>query len=170
MSAVVKSALTLFALAGVTLVGAIWGWHAFTEPLPGSVDPAVCTDSKVAAGSKIYPRQVTVSVFNASDRDGLAGRTLEAFVTAGFAPGASRNAPNGSAVRYAEIWVGEVDDPAAALVQTYLGKRATVVTRTPIGPGVTVVVGEDFGELRKGSVFMTASRDTTVCSPLSVSG
>ena len=44
-----------------------------TEPFPGKVDPPICVDTTYAAGERIYPQDVTVSVLNASRREGLAG-------------------------------------------------------------------------------------------------
>jgi hypothetical protein len=160
-----RTALTLTVLVVVTVVGALWGWRAFTEPFPQSEDPPVCRDTTVAAGSKVRPSQVTVSVFNASDRAGLASRTMELFVGSGFGQGERGNAPTGTQVQRAEIWTDEVDNPAVLLVQSYLGQRTVVRVGPSLGPGVTVIVGERFEKLRSGRTAVVATVDATVCSP-----
>lgn len=165
MSGGMRTALTLTALVVVTVVGALWGWRAFTEPFPQSEDPPVCRDTTVAAGSKVRPSQVTVSVFNASDRAGLASRTMELFVGSGFGQGERGNAPTGTQVQRAEIWTDEVDNPAVLLVQSYLGQRTVVRVGPSLGPGVTVIVGERFEKLRSGRTAVVATVDATVCSP-----
>jgi hypothetical protein len=68
-------------------------------------------------------------------------------------------------VKVAEIWADDVADPAALLVRSYLGKRAKVRARTPLGPGVTVVVGPGFEDLAAGLASVQAEQDATICSP-----
>lgn len=163
-----RSAATLTALVTIIVAGAVWGWQAVTEPLPASEEPPSCTDVRVDAGDRVRPGQVTVSVFNASSRAGLAGSTLEGLVKAGFDEGEEGNAPTGTRVTRAEIWVddaGDVQGPAAVLLRSWLG-RGTVVRQGPqLGSGVTVVVGEEFPALKKGKRFAVAVEDTTVCGP-----
>jgi hypothetical protein len=165
-----RSALTLGVLLLLTAVGAVWGWSALTEPLPKSTEPPVCRDTQVNEGDQVTPELVTVSVFNASDRNGLAGFTMELLVNKGFAEGRSANAPPGTNVDLGEIRVDDTDSPAAALLRTYLGPEVAVVDAPGLGPGVTVIVGEDFERLRRGRPFVVAEHDGTVCMPTSDPG
>ncbi|MEZ5096367.1 MAG: hypothetical protein R2731_09750 [Nocardioides sp.] len=82
----------------------------------------------------------------------------------GFGAGVAGNAPEGTDVARAAIWVADPDGPGALLVQSYLGKRAPISVSTTVGPGITVVVGEQFSALRKGKKFVVAEADTTVCT------
>ena len=69
------------------LVGVTWGWSAVTAPLPKYEDPPICEDTTLAAGDKVYPDQVTVSVINAGNREGLASQTHGAAGGQGLLPG-----------------------------------------------------------------------------------
>ena len=163
-SARLRSAATLVALLVVLLVGVAWGWSAVTAPLPGGGETAVCSLVTVREGQKVYPDQVTVSVLNAGDREGLAGRTMQDLVDQGFAEGSLANAPEDAKVELAEIWTDDIDNPAVRLVRRHLG-GVDIVRRDPLEPGVNVVVGDDFTKVRKGRRFARADQDAQVCSP-----
>lgn len=165
MPEAMKSGVTLVSLLLFTLAGAIWGWHALTRPLPGSAEPPLCRDRAVTEGSRLHPDQVTVSVYNASERAGLAGSTLDALGEAGFGAGEHGNAPRGTQVLRAQIWVDDVDGPAAALVRSYLGKGTPVREGPALGPGVVVVLGAEFEGIARGRPFVVVRADATVCSP-----
>lgn len=160
-----KSLLTMAVLLGLLVGGAVWGWTAFTEPLPTTEEPPVCEDTTVAAGSKLIPDQVTISVYNASTRAGLASRTMGLLTSQGFGQGQMGNAPAGTDVAVAEVWADDVNSPAALLVRTYLGKRVEIQQRASLGPGVTVIVGPDFEALAKGKPAVKVAQDATICSP-----
>jgi hypothetical protein len=165
MSRTLKSALTLFALAALVGAGGLWGWGSFTQPLPDRSPPPICVDTPVRAGSKVVPGQVVVSVYNASSRAGLASRTSDLLTGRGFGTGELGNAPDGTQVKVAEVWAEDKRNPAAKLVRSYLGKKARIRETTPLGPGVTVVVGESFKELSKGKAAVTVAEDARICSP-----
>ncbi|MCD4532780.1 LytR C-terminal domain-containing protein [Nocardioides sp. cx-169] len=160
-----RSALTLLALALLLLVGVAWGWGAATEPFPEADEVPICSDTDVPAGTKVYPDQVTVSVANAGTREGLAGRTMQLLVDGGFGRGGINNAPDGTDVRFAEIWTDQPQSPAVKLVKSRLGKRAQVVRRDTTLPGVNVIVGDDFVELAKGGQWAKSDQDSVICSP-----
>ncbi|WP_153337838.1 MULTISPECIES: LytR C-terminal domain-containing protein [unclassified Nocardioides] len=158
-----RSALTLGALILLLLGGAAWGWTALTSPLP-QISEEVCVDTEIAAGTKIYPDQVLVSVLNAGTRNGLAGRTMQEFIDAGFGEGTRDNAPRGTDVIRAQIWTTTPQHPAVRLVRSRLGE-AKVVKRRTTEPGVVVVVGDKFDNLVPGRKTTVAVGDVTVCSP-----
>ncbi len=160
----VRTAITLGVLCLLVVIAAVWAWSATTEPLPAKVDRPACVDTEVAAGDRLYPQQVTVSVYNASSRDGLASRTMQALVDQGFPEGATGNAVR-TRVAVAEIWTPEPDSPAVALLASYLGDDVEVERRDGLGPGVTVVVGDRFADLVEGKRFVAAGEDAVVCSP-----
>lgn len=162
--------LTLAATAVVTVVMAVWGYHALTAPI--ARDPVTAAapgaDCTPGTGSTDVVRRsdVTVSVYNAGRRAGWAQKTLDLLEKAGFRPGAIGNAPAGVAVARAQVRTTRQDDPAARLVARSLGRRTKVVVVTDdLGPGVDVVIGDKFraldasapDQVRVGSAGTTCS-------------
>ncbi len=158
-----RSAITLAALAVLLVLGATWGWSALTDPLPAKVDRPVCVDRTVEAGTKVYAQDVTVSVYNAGTRDGLAGRTMQLLTDDGFAEGSMGNVS--ARVGTVAIWTLEPDNPAVRLVASRLGPGVETERREGLGVGVTVVVGDGFDKLAKGRHSVVAEEDATICSP-----
>ena len=165
MGQAARSTLTLGGLALVLLLAAAWGWSQLTEPFPGKTEPPTCVSRVVSKGEKVFADQVTVSVFNASGRNGLAGKTALKFTDAGFAAGDTGNAPSRTRVEAVEIWTESPGTPDVALVASRLGKNVRVERRDPLGVGVTVVVGDAFKGLVKGPRSVRAKDDTEICTP-----
>ena len=161
MTAGARSALTLLVL-GLLLVGAtVWGWGALTEPFPQDEPVAICEDTAVTAGSEVRRDEIVVSVFNGSQRSGLAGATIARLEERGFVPGDVGDAPQQASTT--QIWADDATNPAVKLVKRQF-KRAKVVPGTQIGAGVVVVVGENFKNLRRKQVeSVLAKADATYC-------
>ena len=160
-----RSAATLVALVVLLLVGVTWAWSAVTEPFPEREEAAVCTDQSVAEGEKVYPDQVTVSVLNAGDSEGLADRTMTDLVSNGLARGEVGNAPADAEVNRAQVWAEDPTNPAVKLVVSFLGDGAKIVLRDPPLPGVNVVVGDEFTGATKGRKAIKAREAASICSP-----
>jgi hypothetical protein len=161
VSGALKSALTLAVLALLVVVAAIWGWAAFTEPLPEDEPVAICEDATVSAGTEVRRDQVVVSVFNGSGRSGLAGATSSQLAERGFVAGDVGDSPQPTATT--QIWASDPTNPAVDLVRRQF-KKAEVVAGDPIGVGVVVVVGETFQTLRNKQVeSVLAKADATFC-------
>ncbi len=160
-----KSAAVLAGLGVLLLLAALWGWRAATEPFPGKADAPRCVDTPVAVGDKVFPAQVMVSVYNASERNGLAGRTMDLFADAGFGEGDTGNATGDSDVTTAVVWTETPTNPDVLLVASRLGPDVEIVRREGRGIGVTVLVGDDFEALVKGNRRIVAEADTSICSP-----
>ena len=166
LTARVRTAITLAALVLLTLLGVTWGWAQMTKPFPGKVDAPICVDTAYRAGDELFVQDVTVSVLNASSREGLAGRTQQELSNVGFPAGETGNAPKGTAITGpAEIWVDDVDNPGAKLLRARIGKVPVVAHPENTQPGITVVVGDSFGELRQGPESVILDDDAVVCSP-----
>ncbi len=163
MTSLAKSAATLLTLCALVLLGGWWGWSALTKPLPSDESAPLCTDVTATAGTQIYSRQVAVSVYNASNRSGLANATMEQLEERGFVAADSGNAP--AAIKGVQIWSDEPRNAAVQLVKRQF-KKAKVVSGKQLGRGVVVVVGQDFKALRtKETQSLTAGEDSTFCSP-----
>ncbi|TIC84999.1 LytR family transcriptional regulator [Nocardioides sp. GY 10113] len=161
-----RSAATAAVLVTLFLGGTAWAWSAVTEPFPKAEETPVCIDRPVAAGDRVRPPDVVVSVLNASTRNGLAGQTLNQLGGFGFARGESGNATVASAKTLtAQIWTTTPDNPDVRLVASHLGKRVRIVEQASDLPGVTVVVGEKFDGVTRGRKQVRATVATSVCGP-----
>ena len=123
-----RTMLTLAVLALLVVVAGGWGWGMLTKPFPKKADAPVCSPVTVHRGDHVFPAEVTVSVLNASRREGLAGRTMTALKDGGFSAGRSANAAKGTKVGSVQIWSTDPKSPAVRLVQAWL-PGAKVVRR-----------------------------------------
>jgi hypothetical protein len=161
-----RTFITLAALALLMLLGVTWGWAQVLKPFPGKVDVPICVDTSYKAGDELFVQDVTVSVFNASRREGLAARTMQELEDAGFDAGQTANAPKGTSLSTpAEIWVRDTDNPATKLLRARVGPVPVVEHPENPAAGITLVVGDQFGDLRKGPDSVILSDDAVVCSP-----
>ena len=145
------TALTMAVLCVIVLIGAVVGFNALFAPLPGSdsepsaVESPACDQPSVKRGQRLRSNEVTVNVFNAGTRAGLAGATVDAFRARGFRGGEIGNAPTGSKVRRAQVWVAEGEEAAGRLVARQIGPRTPVVTPDEdLADGIDVLVGNGF--------------------------
>lgn len=159
-----RTLIVLAVLSLLLVLGLVWGWRAMTKPFPAKADAAVCEDTRVSAGEKIFPAQVVVTVLNASNREGLAGRTTQALTDEGFVAGASGNAPKKAGTRRVQIWTSDPKSPAVRLVASWL-HHPTIVKHHTKKPGVVVVVGANFPQVSGGRKAVKATTDATICSP-----
>ncbi|WP_191907802.1 LytR C-terminal domain-containing protein [Nocardioides cynanchi] len=162
----VKTLLTLAVLAVLVLVGVTWGWASLTSPFPHrAAAQGPCVTTTLQPGDRVSAPKLIVSVFNASNRVGLAESTMSQFEAQGFGAGDVGNAPQGTSVQFAQVWSTDPRDPAVRLVLSRLGRLAHVIKRTHSGPGVIVVVGTRFQKLVPGLSSVKVTTPTTICSP-----
>ncbi|MBO0847223.1 MAG: LytR C-terminal domain-containing protein [Nocardioides sp.] len=161
----VKTALTLAFLVALLIFGLAWGWSAMTQPFPKSAPVKACYPTLLQAGDRVSAPKVTVSVFNASRRVGLADRTMSDFQDQGFGAGDVGNAPKKATVRYAQVWSGDRSRPDVRLVASRLGHHILIARKHIRAPGVVVVVGAQFQHLIPGRSSVKVTRTTTICSP-----
>lgn len=166
MNARARSLATMATLCLVVLLGAVVGWSAMTAPLPEEEKPPVCVEVPVAKGTEVFTDQVVVNVQNASRHNGLASRTMNDLVERGFVSAGTGNAP-GDRIKRVQIWSETGNDPAVRLVRQQF-RNARVVEKAGLGPGVTVVLGDNFDSLkpaRAARTSVTAKQDSRICSP-----
>jgi hypothetical protein len=167
MTSGLRAFATLVVLIALIAVFALLGWHWVSRPFPAKAAAVFCADRTVHAGDTLTPVDVTVSVMNASQREGLASRTLSTLSSDHFALGSQGNAPKGISVGTVQVWARSQGDPAARLVAGWFPGAQVVVQTKDALPGVTVVVGEDFTQIaEKGPTSVTVTADSTVCSPV----
>ena len=108
-----------------------------------------------------------MSVFNAGTTSGLADETLGLLRKRGFQPGEASNAPP-TPTRRVQVWSTIEDDAEARLVALQFGKTVKVTySDVDLGPGVDVLVGDDFTGLSKAKTTLRvkATQQRCVRSP-----
>jgi hypothetical protein len=165
MAARTRTLVTLLALAGMVLLGAMWGWSQVSKPFPGRIEPPPCVQQSVAQGEKVFPQDLLVNVFNAGERNGLAGSLMKQLKDVGFTGGVTKNAPTNVKVAKVQIWSKHPKGPDTLLLKSWLGPHTKVVSRGGQYPGLAVVVGDKFRGLAKGEKSVRASAAATICSP-----
>jgi LytR cell envelope-related transcriptional attenuator len=160
------TAVTLTVLVALLAVGAFIGWRALFSPLANESEAGSdqgCADG-VARGDTVRTRDVTVSVYNAGTRAGLAGQTQNELAARGFIPGDLGNAPDDvSSVRFVRVLAETRRDPAARLVALQFGRDTRVQAAPDLGSGVEVVVGDRFGGLVKAPRRIRADAPGSGC-------
>jgi hypothetical protein len=145
------SAVTLVVLFCLLVAGAVVGWRTLSAPVPGGDEPTTtasdpaCNDP-VARGDVVRPADITVSVYNAGSRSGLAGQTLSELQARGFIAGDVGNAPvEMEDVEFVRVLAPTKTDPAARLVALQFGAQTIIEPITDdLGPGVELIVGDRF--------------------------
>jgi hypothetical protein len=65
------------------------------------------------------------------------------------------------------VWTTEEDDSAAKLVAASLGRRTKIeITKTDLGPGVDVIVGNKFKGIRKSPKKIRLADPVEKCVPV----
>lgn len=165
------SAPTLAGLVALCLLALFLGMRALTSDLPGAptvtTTDAPCTDRTVTAGSKVFPADVLVSVYNAGNQPGVANRTMTELLNRGFVRGETGNVDDADGVRFVQVWAEDPDNPAVELVARQFGSRTKIVPppTASLGPGVLVVVGDEFERFGRRLDSVRVSSDATICSP-----
>ena len=149
-----RAPITLVVLVGILVAGAYFGWRGLTADITATAEPTEpkttkpsprCTPREGSPTKLLTSREVRVSVFNAGGITGLAEETLSALHTRGFRLGTADNAPTGSGVTAVQVWDARPDSPQARLVaEQFQGTVKRVRAKTDLGPGIDVVVGDNF--------------------------
>jgi len=163
--------VTMSVLILLLVVAGLVGWNALSGPVDEDPDAGASASSSPSCdpglrkGEIVRTREVTVSVFNAGTRSGLAGQTQAELVARKFIQGETANAPAGfAAVRFVRVLAPTVQDPAARLVARQFGRHTLVqATKDDLGPGVDVIVGNEFVGLVKAPDRLRATAPGSGC-------
>lgn len=166
------TAITLLVLVGILVVGLLLGVKSLFAPLPGGGQAAAtpspsCAPKTVLKGQRIRSTQVQVSIFNGGTRAGLADKTMGALAKRGFTKGKVGNAPSDARVKTVRVLTTEKNDLSAQLVARQFGRKTKVtVTDTDLGPGIDIIVGDDFEKLARARRVIVVKKSSSVCVPL----
>lgn len=161
-----RTPVTLLVLLAF-ITGAGWyGWQQFTAPMDNEDERLSCVEKRLAKGSRLTPTQVTINVYNAGSREGLAGQTLDRLRRLDFRPGIAENAPSRIRVDGVAIYDSAPRSTAVRLVRAQFAGRVRVAARPDIAPGIDVVVGSDFKGTKPSAVrSVRLPRPEKVCVP-----
>ena len=161
-------ALTLTVAVVIFLVGGVSGFMLLTartsDPAPAE---SGCKNQVIAAGSPIASNVVTVNVFNASARSGLANRVQLDLQKNGFRGGQIGNSKSATKPKRVAILTNDPDDPRVALVAAqFKDKVQYAAPDISVADGIVVVVGDNYRGVKTGATTSTTSdKDITVCVP-----
>ena len=167
-----RATITL-SLVGLVMVGTFTyaaayfqGWVAAARPSSLASPPCQAADAADAADA-LTPSTVTINVYNATDRNGLARSVAKSLRTQGFNIGEIANDPLGKRiVGVGEVRHGQLGTADANLVAKRLpGAKVVLDKRTD--DSVDLVLGNRFSALRApaGVVQTRATKPTTPPTP-----
>ena len=158
-------ALTLVVAAAIFAFGGLTGFRLLTSSADTADEAPTCTTKTVTQGERLDSNLVTVNVFNASNRAGLANRVTINLQTNGFLGGTISNSESATKPSKVAILTDDPRDPRVRLVARQFKDK--VAYRKPditVDSGVIVIVGDDYSGLRKKApTRITSDRDITAC-------
>lgn len=161
--------LAVLTMAGVLLIGGlVVGIRLLTASARTAAAGPTCTERTVAAGQKLTSNLVTVNVFNASRRAGLANRVTINLQRKGFLGGQISNNTSAAKPRTVAILANDRHDPMVELVAAQFADDVTYAKPdVKVDAGVIVVVGDDYTRLdKKAPSRVKANRAVTTCVPV----
>lgn len=161
----VRTAVALVGGVAVLLLMLFVGMKAAFKPLPVSASGggSSCSKSEMDYKTEVFRKEITVSVYNAGGKKGLAGDTLDRLEANFFKPGELGNAPDGETIDGVEVRTTDPTSESAKLVALNLGTDVKVVqTDDDLGPGVDVFVGKGYD----GHLNPKAPRSVKLAKPV----
>lgn len=146
--------LVVFILIFAVAAGAVW-WRIFSDDSHSST--AACSSSQVSQAD-LNPHDISVRVYNATNRSGLAGKVTTGLQQRGFVVIATANDPTRRTVTgIAEIRYGSAGAAAAQLVASVV-PGATMVSDRRTDAAVDVALGPKFSSLATSADIRAAVR------------
>lgn len=163
-----KTPITLLVLLGLLLAGAYVGWQSVTSSdtttktdTTTPTAPTCTAKASLRPGQVLRAKDIVVNTYNASNRSGLAGETLDALVAKGFKKGAAENAPDRADVANVTIWTDEATSPSVLLVAKQFRGKVTITAGDALAPGVVILLGDNFTALRATAPLRVKVRRNT---------
>ncbi len=163
-----KRNLTLLGAAVVFVIGLIAGFQLLIAKPAEPPPPPTCENKTVAAGDELTSNLVTVNVFNASKRSGLANRVNINLQRNGFLGGEIGNDASAAKPAAVTILTNDPDDPQVKLVAAqFKNKVAYAAPDITVDRGVVIVVGDDYSSLKSEPPnSVVAKTAVTTCVPV----
>lgn len=160
--------LTLIGSAVVFVIGLFAGFQMLIAKPAEPPPPPTCDNKTVAAGGKLTSNLVTVNVFNASKRSGLANRANINLQRNGFLGGEIGNDASAAKPAPVTILTNDPTDPRVKLVAAqFKDKVAYAAPDITVKQGVVIVVGDDFTALKsEPPTSIVADKEVTTCVPI----
>lgn len=156
---------TIFVSVILFGVGLFVGFKLLTASADTFDEAPTCENRTVAEGEKLTSNLVTVNVYNASQRAGLANRVGINLQRRGFLAGTVANSASEVKPRGVAILTDDRDDPRVKLVAKQFDGVKYVEPDINAPEGVTVIVGDDYKDLVKAPRDIKSDRSITVCVP-----
>jgi hypothetical protein len=157
---------TIFVAVVLFGAGLFVGFKLLTANADTFDEAPTCEDRTVAQGEKLTSNLVTVNVYNASQRAGLANRVGINLQRRGFLAGTVANSTSEVKPGGVAILTDDRDDPRVKLVAEQFDDVEFAEPDISVPEGVTVIVGDDYQELVKDAPReIESDRAISVCVP-----
>ncbi len=141
-----RTAITLVVVIGILAAAFYYASSYWSKGATRAASAPTCTITPGPSGP-VFPSQVTVNVYNATSRTGLAASVGRIVTARGFVLGTVANDPAKKSIPgTAEVRYGAAGERAAKLVQTLVA-GATLVKDTRADASVDLVLGSGYKEL-----------------------
>jgi len=157
---------TIFVSVVLLGVGLFVGFKLLTASADTFDEASTCENRTVAEGEKLTSNLVTVNLYNASQRAGLANRVGINLQRRGFLAGTVANSTSEVKPAGVAILTDDRDDPRVKLVAEQFGDVEFAEPDINAPEGVSVIVGDDYKELVDDAPQeIESDRAITVCVP-----
>ena len=157
---------TLFVAVAVFVVAVFVGFKLLTASADTFDAAPTCEDRTVAEGEELTSNLVTVNVFNASQRAGLANRVSINLQRRGFLGGTVANSTSEVKPDGVAVLTDDRDDPRVELVAAQFEDVEYAEPDIRAADGVTVVIGDGYKDLVDAEREVESDREITVCVPV----
>ena len=159
--------LVLLGAAAVMVVGLLVGFRLLTASADTIEAGPTCESRVVEPTDEVTSNLITVDVYNASARAGLANRVSINLQRRGFLAGQIGNSTSEIRPDVAVVLTTDRTDPRVRLVAAQFGRDVEYAEPdVQVDPeAVTVIVGDDYEELGKDVRSTKNDRRFTVCLP-----
>jgi len=157
--------VTIFIAVVLFGAGLFVGFKLLTASADTFDEAPTCEDRTVAEGEKLTSNLVTVNVYNASQRAGLANRVGINLQRRGFLAGTVANSTSEVKPGSVAILTDDRDDPRVKLVAQQFGDVEFAEPDINAPEGVTVIVGDDYKDLVEAPRDIESDRTISACVP-----
>ena len=157
--------VTIFVSVVLFGAGLFVGFKLLTASADTFDEAPTCEDRTVAEGEKLTSNLVTVNVYNASQRAGLANRVGINLQRRGFLAGTVANSTSEVKPGSVAILTDDRDDPRVKLVAQQFGDVEFAEPDINAPEGVTVIVGDDYKDLVEAPRDIESDRTISACVP-----